>query len=144
MKVLEANIISVTLATPHICRVCFQEKVFTSPSTEESTSPVLVPPDVQVPYAIVKEGKEYLIISLFVTMDGQEVKIGTKTEEIYPAKDPKSLHISFDEVEGDLMTASVTISYRLQKLTVLGTITSPGGNTGISVVRLAHIIRLKN
>ena len=97
----------------------------------------------QVPFAIIKDGKELLVVTLFGIIEGKEVELGSQTIELEPSKDDKTVDIPFDgtgkakndenATEYPTVDGIVTLSYKLLKLSVLSSLIQEKRTIGASI-----------
>ncbi len=97
-----------------------------------------------MPFAIIKDGKELLVVTLFGVIEGKEVELGSQTIELEPSKDDKTVDIPFDGTgkanqdensteEYPTIDGIVTLSYKLLKLSVLSSLIQEKKTIGVSI-----------
>ncbi len=165
MKTLEVTIIRCSFSAEMQYRLTMQGKVETDLSTTSKSfllthsfihsltrvyfinaakTPTFELSKRQVPFAIIKDGKELLVVTLFGVVEGKEVELGSQTIELQPSKDDKTVDIPFDGTgkaknnenateEYPTIDGIVTLSYKLLKLSVLSSLIQEKRTIGASI-----------
>ena len=139
MKVLEVTVESAEFSEEHSYQLSYQGKVETDVATF-SSKPEFKHAALYVPFAIVKNGKEYLSATVTVCDDENNLKVIAKESLIiHPGKEQKHVTMqipSADDANRDTtivtdITGSVKFSYRIVTLSIIDSLKGPNGACGI-------------
>lgn len=110
MRVLEVNIDEIILSEAKLCRIGLQGQIFSEYSNLPSTRPHLhiQNTNIPVPFCIVQDGKDVLIVSLIIIEDNKEVVVGSKLVNIVAKKDKKTVVIKILPLTDDRPVTSAS------------------------------------
>ena len=139
MKVLVVKVPSCEFSEEHSYRLAFQGKVFTNVA-EPSKTPDFTEEEVRVPFAVVRDGKEVLVVTVhrrIVDEDGSErfERVGqAATPLVSPGKDAKEGVVEIvSGKENSVITGKIVVSYQLIRITMRESLRGGAAPIGMNI-----------
>jgi len=143
MKVLVVGVEGADFDEESTYRLAFQGKVFTAVA-EPSKSPNFSGAELRVPFAVVRDGKEVLVVTVqkLVMKDGEEhfERVGQGAAPLdNPGKNPKSCEILIEKnKENSIIEGKVRVNYKLIRITMRESLRGGDAAIGVNVHGTFH------
>jgi hypothetical protein len=131
MKVLVVTVEAAKFSKAAKWRLAFQGKVLTDVCQEVSDTPTFNERDIKVPFAVVRDGAEVLVVTAQNCTEDVEhpVREGQGASKLVaPGKEAKTVSIEIKEgIENSVISGTIEVTYRLVKTSMKDNIQKEGG-----------------